>query len=1089
MGKGGKEYEARMAITDEAGVLIPSGSATKLYSSISEIFVADLLSEGEIEGIVSGQYFFEGELGATGYKSERYQPYFSVNAEGENDASLGFLKSVYWNEVPVVDEEGYYNYPEINLKETKGLPQGETPSLNTSLGDTLDGQAGEQDMQIALFRSIGDRLFGPPIEVGSKAPAYYKSNNSFYPKNQASKWYKYYAYDDSKTINLDQGNSGGLIIGVAGFGTEEKSTIIGQPLDIGGTIESSNTRGSFTSDQNPVLKGDDITRNAKTYKISNKECYAVAVSIKVPVLAEQIKDDTTDGISNDPKKFASQEKGTSSRGRQLPYGAGDLRARKIRYQVHFRPVFDNKHSKASFFSGGEVGDLKSYASTVFKEWETLQYLKEGEAERVENKLDNVISTSESETITIQMSEDSDIANQFKQIAEKTAVNKYISGNAIEIKNADELREVATALGQALADGSTSFPWMFGYDDEIFGRFDAPYLRSRTLNLESYGIDVWSKEAENDYELFQGWEIKIARTTPDSVHTFLRNQSFVDSIVEIYKPKMRYPYCAMVYSKFGADNFSNAPARSYDARLIKVKIPNNYDPIRKTYGISNILKKNETTGQFEPTDEAISSFGLEKQDDKLTDETLDNFYEETLKGSKLSYVNKTTKKTEFIEFTNKENDLTNIDADYISAVNIQGETTEHEFWNGEFNTEKAWTDNPAWCFYDLMTNYRYGLGEYIKKESVDKWTLYDISKYSDVLVYDSKGNLEPRFTFNNILVSRDEAYKVLNDMASAFRSMLYYAFGQIYIAQDKPRDPVYHFNNSNVLNGKFSYSSSSRKARHTVALVRYIDKYNSYKPAISYTEDSEAIRRYGIREVETAAIGCTSESQAKRFGDWMLKSEALETETVSFTAGIEGSYLRPGDVFSIYDRYRNSAGMYGRTNHIKVEDKKITNIILDRPITLKKDIDYKISILVPTFNYQSNEERVITGLNSRDSSDIRRSHLIEGVFSAETENPQNEIILEGDQRINSEGYEIKPYNKYVFSIEPVITDEEINYISPDEENDHISLEAIKGQLEYFRVVNIKEDKHHYEINALQYSYSKYDEPKPANENSIYCGLKE
>lgn len=911
-GKKGKEYEQRKSITDEQGVLIPSGSRTDLYSSISEIFVADLLSEGEIEGIVSGDYILKGDVNSTGYNSADFLPYAVQGTDKTPKTELGFLKSVFWNEVPVVDSQGYYNYPEINIQEEKGSPVGKTPSLNSELANTSAGNQSQDDMQIALHRNIGDRLFGPPIEVGEKAPGYYKTNQGYISKGNASFWYSNYHSEYSQNI-LEENGLSRIYVGIAGVGTDERRSIIGNEISFS-DANSNQTEHYSTTDGAPSLKGERIDRNAKTYAISNKECAKVLVNIRIPNLAEQIKDDTTDGISNNSKSFSSQRKGTSQSGSQQPYGQGDLRARKIRYQVFFRPVFDTRHSKSSFFQQAHHSNHE----------EVVQLLKDlkllSEEGLVEEKLSQILNQ-----------------NGFKISENQTLPNL----DAVDENNQLENESLKEFLVNIITESKESFPWKQAYEDEIFGRFDQPYIRSRTVNLESYGIDIWNGDSAKDYELFQGWEIKILRTTPDSVHTYLRNQSFVDSLVEIYKPKMRYPYCAMVYSKFGADNFTNAPARSYDARLIKVKIPNNYDPIKKTYGISAAFIKNEE-GSYVPSPDAI-------KEDGQSSIPIGSMLCFDYKGK--TYHKKYSGNIEDIEEDLEENDK----PDYVSTTdNAEKGTDPNQFWNGEFKSDKYWTDNPAWCFYDLMTNFRYGLGEYINVEAMDKWTLYDISKYCDVLVYDNKGSVEPRFTFNHLIISRDEAYKVLNDLASAFRSMLYYAFGQIYVVQDKPRDPVYHFNNANVIDGKFNYSSSARKARHTVALVRYIDKHSMYKPALSYTEDPEGIRRYGIREIETTAIGCTSEAQAKRFGDWMLKSETLETESITFSAGIEVSYLRPGDIFSVYDRYRNKSKFLGRALNIE-EDQLLSNLTVSQKKLLSEKISQERSQAVTLTPIEEPEE--------------------------------------------------------------------------------------------------------------------------------------
>ncbi len=248
------------------------------------------------------------------------------------------------------------------------------------------------------------------------------------------------------------------------------------------------------------------------------------------------------------------------------------------------------------------------------------------------------------------------------------------------------------------------------------------------------------------------------------------------------------------------------------------------------------------------------------------------------------------------------------------------------WNGTFQT--AWTDNPAWCFYDLITNSRYGLGGYIDSTQVDKWALYTIGQYCDELVDDGFGGTEPRFTCNLYLQSRAEAYKVLQDMASCFRSMVYWASGSLTLAQDAPSDPVGLFSQSNVVDGVFSYTGSSAKARHTVALVTWNDPEDFYKQKVEYVEDADAISRFGVVPTEVVAMGCTSRGQANRVGRWLLYSERYESEAVTFQTGIEGAVARPGQIIKVADASRAGVRLGGR-----VRSATTTAITLDSPVTL------------------------------------------------------------------------------------------------------------------------------------------------------------
>ena len=733
----------RAPISDEAGVYI-SGSG--LFSAVSEIIVADLISEGEIEGLVSGEYVFEGKEGAIGYTTGQFVHYTALDSSGNCSKDLGFLRSVYWNEVPIVDKDGFYNFAEVNLNWNKGLPQGEMPALSSNLPNE-ENSKGNTDFELNVFRNIGERLFGPQIDLSKPelTPGYKRSQITGTPNNDYGK-----------------------VFGKDSFG-----------------------RLSDNPSNPPTLLGE-IDRNAKIYTVLNKECVAVQVNLRIPRLLETIVDDPFDNVNVQragKRRQSFFDKKAKHKDAQLTFGNGDIRARKIRVQIYTRPIYDTR---------------------------------------------NITTTS-------------------------------------NIANRDQLEQDLYVPWKPVPD----------IDHTIFGKIEEPYLKTLEINFKR---GVWKNQFPRDskrYKFFQGWEIKIVRLTPDSVQSYLKNQSFVDSLVEIYDSVVKYPYCAMVYSKFSAEFFSRIPSRAYETNLIKVQIPNTYDPIMRTY------------------------------------------------------------------------------------------TEPDGYWDGCFKPFKAWTNNPAWCFYDLISNNRYGLGEYIDASALDKWSLYEIAKYCDVLVPDGRGGLEPRFTLNHIIVSREEAFKVVNDLASAFRALVYFANGSIYVSQDRPKQIIYLFNNSNVVDGAFSYSSSSKKARHTVAIVRYNDKNNLYQPAICYTEDQLGIQRYGIREIETSAIGCTSEGQAKRFGEWILKSELLQTETINFTAGTEGAYIRPGDVVGVYDQFRSDRKLAGRTVKVQEETSGFapsgafdnyerTNelgefpitgngIIIDQPLNFTPDREYKLSILTPT-NY-------------------------------------------------------------------------------------------------------------------------------------------
>lgn len=261
------------------------------------------------------------------------------------------------------------------------------------------------------------------------------------------------------------------------------------------------------------------------------------------------------------------------------------------------------------------------------------------------------------------------------------------------------------------------------------------------------------------------------------------------------------------------------------------------------------------------------------------------------------------------------------------------------WDGTFKI--AWTDNPAWCFYDLLTSTRYGLGGFIPEAQVDKWSLYTIGKYCDELIPDGFGGTEPRFTCNLYIQTRAEAFKVIQDMASVFRAMVYWAGGTITTTQDAPSDPVHLYTSANVVDGSFSYSGSSAKARHTVALVTWNDPENQYKQKVEYVEDVDGIARFGVVETQVAAVGCTSRGQAHRVGKWLLYTEQNQTETVTFKTGLQGSTVRPGDVVAISDPMRAGS----RRGGLISSGSTTSSIVLDQELAINP-ATHTLSVLLP-----------------------------------------------------------------------------------------------------------------------------------------------
>lgn len=245
------------------------------------------------------------------------------------------------------------------------------------------------------------------------------------------------------------------------------------------------------------------------------------------------------------------------------------------------------------------------------------------------------------------------------------------------------------------------------------------------------------------------------------------------------------------------------------------------------------------------------------------------------------------------------------------------------WNGSFGAAQ-WCSDPAWILWDLLTSTRYGFGDHIQAAQLDKWAFYAASQYASALVPDGFGGQEPRFSCNVNIQTQEDAYKLINDMASIFRAMPYWSTGALTISQDRPGDSAYLFTLANVSEEGFSYQGGSLKTRPTVAVVSYM---NLAKRDIDYevVEDTDAIAKYGVVTREISAFACTSRSQAHRLGKWLLYSEQYESEVVSFIASIDaGVIVRPGQIIEIADPVRAGQRRGGRirsatTTAITVDD--------------------------------------------------------------------------------------------------------------------------------------------------------------------------
>lgn len=246
------------------------------------------------------------------------------------------------------------------------------------------------------------------------------------------------------------------------------------------------------------------------------------------------------------------------------------------------------------------------------------------------------------------------------------------------------------------------------------------------------------------------------------------------------------------------------------------------------------------------------------------------------------------------------------------------------WDGSF--KRAYTNNPAWIYYDICTAKRYALGDRLTSAMLDKWSLYRLAQYCDQMVDDGKGGQEPRFTCNVYLQTTEDAYSILGKLAGVFRAISYWDGNSIVCDADIPQDTYFTYTRANVIDGIFEYSGTRARDRHTVAKVAWDNPTNHYKTEYVYVRDEPAIAKLGVRIAEIDAWGCTSEGQAQRAGLWALKSEQLETRTVSFKVGLDGYIPQPGKVIEIADELFAGRANGGRISAVSAN---LTTITIDR----------------------------------------------------------------------------------------------------------------------------------------------------------------
>ena len=282
-------------------------------------------------------------------------------------------------------------------------------------------------------------------------------------------------------------------------------------------------------------------------------------------------------------------------------------------------------------------------------------------------------------------------------------------------------------------------------------------------------------------------------------------------------------------------------------------------------------------------------------------------------------------------------------------------TYNGIWNGTF--KQAYSNNPAWVYYDICTQWRYGLGNRLTAAMIDKWSLYALAQYCDEKVSDGRGGQEPRFTVNVYLQAQQDAFTVLQSLAAIFRAMSYWQGEQIVLDADLPKDPVYTFSRANVVDGEFSYTGTRARDRHTIAKVAWDNPSQKFKTEYEFVRDEAAIAKYGVKVLDLSIVGCTSQGQAQRAGLWALKSEQLETRTVTFKTGLDGFIPTVGSIINVSDEVLAGRANGGRVSAVSAD---LLTITVDRDVV----VSVGDTLIVNADNGKA-QRRIVSSVNGRN----------------------------------------------------------------------------------------------------------------------------
>ena len=564
-------------------------------------------------------------------------------------------------------------------------------------------------------------------------------------------------------------------------------------------------------------------------------------------------------------------------------------------------------------------------------------------------------------------------------------------------------------------------------------------------LETIKIDL------TPFKPFTDWRIRVRRLVPSPRNEFWstdsnqqsQSSSRIKTVTAHIREKLSYPLAAFSTVGFSAQDFPSPPSRAYHLKGRRLRVPTNY------------FARDELG-----THEAKYTRHVSNGTDEEAYQTWDG--------------------------------------------NFRGDTSTFTT-SASTNFRRVYCNNPAWVFYDILLDKDYGLGEFIQEEDIDKYALYQIARYCDELVPDGKGGEEPRFTCNVYLSKQVEAYKVLKDLSSTFRAMMYWIDGKITAVQDRPKEPVYTFTTGNIKDGIFDYSYTGSKARVNQVRASWNDPKDFYRNTVVAVDDIPNIIKQGRTiSKNVVAFGCTSQGQARRVAQWHLDTDIRETEIVTFTSSLNAGFLRPGDIINVQDKRVAGIIASGRV----ISGSTSQSIRLDRTVTFPGGVagkDCNIYVLYPDPGvYLQQESGTFNGLN------YKRGELLQAYRTTGSDESTAVSLLTGatqeiaskvkDDSGNAAMVSFSPHSRVeVEEIHDDHTATEAHTINTQgafaggapaadaiwaiSREDNVAYTEVKK----YRILGIKEEAvNEYTIAASQYAPEKFDEieqEKPVSRNTF------